>query len=144
MEDENLITLLEFAVDKAVTALQQDQRFRPFAYGLGKNQEQIAFTTDIEDETLAYETLTNELKQAAKERRVNAIALLLDSPIPASFNFEGEQGIRIHIEHRDQMNEKLAGRFLYIPYQVLKKGSAVEVQLFQPRPVAFACEIFVN
>lgn len=143
MEDEDLIVILEYAIQEAVELLQQKKGFKPFAYGLGKSKDRIAFSSDHEDEDAAYESLTQDLVQAAKENQIDAAVLFLDTTIPDSFNIQGDKSIRIHVEHRDQMDKKIAARFLYLPYEIIQEEKGIKVLLSHPKPVAFPHEIFV-
>jgi hypothetical protein len=145
VEDENLLEMLEFAVGEAIESLSHEQTFKPFAYALDHENQMIAFTSDYDEQETAYESLTQGLKKGAKEERIKAIVLLQNTPIPATFNIQGEQSIRVHVEHSENIDEKIAARFLYIPY-VLEalEDERFDVKLSKPEPVAFPHEIFIR
>ncbi len=144
MEDENLLQMLEFAVGEAVEVLAIKECFDPFAYALTHDNEVMNIQSDAKGDG-RYESLWQNLKDSASKQEIKAIVLLQESDVPAHFNIEGKRSIRVHIEHSENIDEKIAGRFLYIPYTLSKDSSGlIDVHLFKPEPVAFVHEIFVS
>ena len=143
MEDENLLQMLEFAVGEAVETLAVKESFEPFAYALTHDNDVMNVQCNVRGDE-RYEVLWQSLKDSAGKQEIKAIVLLQESDLPEHFNIEGKRSIRVHVEHSENTDEKIAGRFLYIPYNLSKDDKGlIDVHLFKPEPVAFVHEIFV-
>ena len=141
MEDEFLFEMLEEAVAFAADDLVLKGNFKPFAYALTVDNKSIPFNSDKGDDTDAYDTLWQKLKEQVKAAKFKAVVLLQESSAVESFNLPTQQCIRVHVESSDNLHEKIGARCLYIPYELYQKEGKQEIKLFQPKPIAFPHEI---
>jgi len=146
VDNEELFLMLEACVDKASAQLIQGNVLESFAMVLEQNNETRHIHVEEEKGEERYEALLRELRHAAKNQNINAIALLSNVTIPDNFNPTVSTGIRIHIEEKNfQAQNKLSARLLYVPYQLFKTPTdkTIQIQLHDPIPVGLPCEIFV-
>jgi hypothetical protein len=78
-----------------------------------------------------------------EERPIDIVVLLSDVSMPQNIGEEGiESGIRVHLEERSQQHKKIAGRYIYVPYQLqrLAGEEQIHAKLFAPSAVSFPSE----
>jgi hypothetical protein len=145
MDDEKLFEMLETCVASAVTALENEEPLYPFAMVLDTDNTARHVRNGEEDQQKRYERLLEMLRAEAQEKKIKAAALLARVTIPSGYSPAVPEGIRIHVEERSSSGEKLAARFLYIPYQLYRteEDAKVQVKLHNPIPVGFPSEIFL-
>ena len=146
MDDEKLFEMVDECVGFAKSLLEESQTLYPFAMILDEDEEIQSMKNDAADQEESYELLLEALRSEAQKGQITAVALLARVTIPSAFSPAVPEGIRIHIEEKRSSGEKLAARFLYIPYQLYKTGensTKVSVRLHDPIPVGFPSEIFV-
>ena len=145
MDDEKLFEMLDEAVARAVAILENAENLEPFAMILEADDTSRHLSLDESDAEKHYMLLLEALRAEAKSGEIKAAALLARVTIPDNFGPEVPEGIRIHVEDRGSSHEKLAGRLLYIPYQLYRgEGSGkISVHLHHPIPVGLPSEIFI-
>jgi hypothetical protein len=145
MDDEKLFEMVEACVASAVTALENEEPLHPFAMVLDPEGTTRRVDDGEEEQQKRYERLLEMLKAEAREKKIDAAALIARVTIPSSYNPAVPEGIRIHIEERASSGKKLAARFLYIPYQLYRaeNEAKIAVRLHNPIPVGFPSEIFL-
>ncbi|MGA7964755.1 MAG: hypothetical protein WCB49_02455, partial [Gammaproteobacteria bacterium] len=81
----------------------------------------------------------------AEETKITALAIIARVTIPKHYKAPVDDGLRIHLEERHKADDKIGGRFLYVPYQLFADSDAskITIQLHNPIPVAFPPEIFI-
>ncbi len=146
MNDERVFELLDECVAFAKEQLETEQELTPFAMYLNTDAAIESLHNDETDQHARYEQLHETLKLQAEQGKIIAVALLAKVTIPEHFSPSVSEGIRIHIEEKASSDNKLAGRFLYIPYQLYKTEDGdekIHVHFHNPIPVGFPSEIFL-
>jgi hypothetical protein len=145
MDDERLFEMIEACVASAVKALENDEPLHPFAMVLDADGTSRHVGDGSEDHQKRYEKLLEALRIEARKKEIMAAALLARVTIPSGYAPAVPEGIRIHVEERASSGEKLAARFLYIPYQLYRteEEAKIAVRLHNPIPVGFPSEIFL-
>lgn len=146
MDDEKVFEMLDECVAFAKEQLETRQELTPFAMVLNTKEEIESLHNNEPDPHARYEQLHETLKLQAKQGSIIAVALLAKVTIPEHFSPTVSEGIRIHIEEKASAHEKIAGRFLYIPYQLYKTEEGdekISVHFHNPIPVGFPSEIFL-
>ena len=146
MDDEKLFEMLEECIAHAVGFLENDEPLHPFAMTLEADDTAQHLALDEPDPEKRYMALLEALKAEAKTGKIKAAVLLARVTIPESFNPDVPEGLRLHVEERTSASEKLAARFLYVPYQLYRRkgDTKVSVHLHHPIPVGFPSEIFTQ
>ena len=145
MHEEQLFEMVNEAVEFAKEELETKQSLDPFAMILFENGNVQSLKSDTTEEKRQYEKLITMLKErVAEDTTITAVALVARVTIPPHYKAPVDDGLRIHLEERDKADNKIGGRFLYVPYQLFadSDGSKVSMQLHNPIPVAFPPEIF--
>ena len=143
--DERALKVLEKAVYKAQVSLEQTKHFQPFIMLLNDAGEIEIFENEIKDSAESYAALEEILNERIKERDVDVLVLLVDTLIPDKFVKDVPSGIRLHLEEKSQIHNKIGARFLYVPYELCKAGdSDMFVKLHTPIPVGFPAEYIVD
>jgi len=153
MDNEELFLMLEEGIALASEQLTQGSALESFAMVLENDKNTRHISVDEMHSEARYEALLEVLRSEAEAENIIAIALLSNVTIPENFNAEVSTGIRIHVEEKQRplqntssqnIHDKLSARLLYIPYQLFKTttNETVQIQLHNPIPVSFACEIF--
>lgn len=144
-EDEKAFSILEQAVYKAKKSLEQTKHFQPFLMLLNDAGEIEFFENDIEDSRKSYAKLEETLKVHMQSNDVDIMVLVVDTLIPDKFVKDVSSGIRLHLEEKSQINNKIGARYLYVPYELCKAGeSDIFVKLHTPIPVGFPAEYIVK
>ena len=145
MHEEQLFEMVNKAVLFAKEALETKQEFTPFAMLLYRNGFIENVTSKEENPHEQYDNLVEQLQTMVLDApKVTGIAIVASVSIPAHYKPPVESGIRIHLEERHKVDEKIGGRFLYVPYQLLQKSGTelIEAHLHNPIPVGIPQEIF--
>ena len=145
IDDEKAFKVLEEAVTKAQESLEKTKHFQPFLMLLNNAGEIEIFENEIKDSTQSYNSLEKILKESIKMGDVDVMVLAVDTVIPENFANDIPNGIRLHLEEKSQINEKIAARFLYVPYELCKVENAeMYVKLHAPIAVGFPAEYIVK
>ena len=142
-DDERGLMMLEKSIYEARDMLEKEQTFRPFALLLDTDGNIERLENDIGDVQDAYMALYEEIKLCVEEKPIDIVVLLADVSIPENIGEAGvESGIRVHLEERSQLHKKIAGRHIYVPYQLqrLAGEEAIHAKLFAPTAVSFPSE----
>lgn len=145
MNDELLFGLVEECVAFAVARLEASEPLSPFAMAIDGGGVIESFHNKESGHEKSYELLLETLRDEARKGKIEAIALLARVTIPSNYNPDVPEGLRVHIEERSKAGEKIAARFLYIPYQLYRANGGetkLMVKLYNPIPVGFQAEIF--
>jgi hypothetical protein len=143
--DERALQVLEKAVYHAQDLLEQTKHFQPFLMLLNDAGEIELFENEIEDSIKSYTALEKTLKERMQSNDLDIVVLVVDTLIPDKFVKDVPSGIRLHLEEKSQIHNKIGARFLYVPYELCKAGdSDMFVKLHTPIPVGFPAEYIVN
>ncbi len=147
MHEEQLFEMVNKAVLHAKEALEEQQEFQPFAMMLYRNgyvdQEESPESSHEEQ----YDMLLAKMRSAIQDApKITGVAIVAPVSIPGQYKAPVESGIRIHLEERHKSDDKIGGRFLYVPYQLYKQSGSekVEVHLYDPIAVGIPQEIFTK
>jgi hypothetical protein len=144
-DDEKAFRILEQAVFKAQKSLEQTKYFQPFLMLLNDAHEIEVFENEIEDSIESYAVLEEALKMRMLKNDMDVMVLVVDTLIPEKFVKDVTSGIRLHLEERNQINNKIGARFLYVPYELCKVGDEdMFVKLHTPIPVGFPAEYIIK
>ena len=144
-EDEKAFKVLEEAVQKAQESLEKTKHFQPFLMLLNDTGTIEVFENEIKDSTQSYAVLEEILKESIKMGDVDVMILAVDTVIPENFVKDIPHGIRLHLEEKSQIDEKISARFLYVPYELCKLGNdEMYVKLHAPIAVGFPAEYIVK
>ncbi len=143
--DEIALQVLEKAVYHAQELLEQTKHFQPFLMLLNDAGEIELFENEIEDSIKSYTALEKTLKARMQSNDLDIIVLVVDTLIPDKFVKDVPSAIRLHLEEKSQIHNKIGARFLYVPYELCKAGdSDMFVKLHTPIPVGFPAEYIVD
>ena len=144
-QDEKAFKLLEKAVYKAQESLAQTKHFQPFLMLLNVAGEIEVFENEVKDSTESYTLLEKTLKERIKNTDIDVLVLVVDTLIPDKFAEDISSGIRLHLEEKSQIDNKIGARFLYVPYELCKVGDGeMFVKLHAPIPVGFPAEYIIK
>jgi len=142
--DVRAFTLLEQAVEKAQTSLANTKYFQPFLMLLTDDGKVEVYENEIKDSTQSYEDLEEQLKVRLTSKDIDIMILAVDTVIPEQLSQGISSGIRLHLEEKSQMHNKIGARFLYVPYALCQVGEGeMFVKLYAPIPVGFPAEYIV-
>ena len=141
-QDEKAFNILEKAVYKAQESLEQTKHFQPFLMLLNDAGEIEVFENEIKDSTESYTLLEEILKtRISTYNDIDIMVLVVDTLIPDKFVEDVPNGIRLHLEEKSQIDNKIGARFLYVPYELCQVGDGeMFVKLHAPIPVGFPAE----
>jgi hypothetical protein len=144
-DDEKAFKVLEEAVQKAQESLEKTKHFQPFLMLLNDTGTIEVFENKITDSTKSYAMLEKILKESIKMGDVDVMVLAVDTAIPENFVKNVPHGIRLHLEEKSQIDEKISARFLYVPYELCKvENGEMYVKLHAPIAVGFPAEYIVK
>jgi len=144
-DDEKALGLIETAVYKAQVLLAEENAFKPFLMLLNEAGEQELFDNILENQDESYAMLENTLEERLKKGDIELMVLLREAGVPAKFNSLTKQSIRVHLEEKSQIEQKIGGRFLYVPYErVQNPNETISVILHPPLPVGFPAQYIVK
>ena len=142
-DDERGLMMLERSIYEAQAMLEKEQSFKPFALLLDTEGNIERLENSVENVQDAYMALYEEIRLCVEERSIDIVVLLSDVSMPQNIGEEGiESGIRVHLEERSQQHKKIAGRYIYVPYQLqrLAGEEQIHAKLFAPSAVSFPSE----
>ena len=145
MHEEQLFDMVNEAILFAKEALEGEQELAPFAMLLYRNGFIESVTSKENNPHEQYDNLVETLQtMVLNAPKITGVAIVATVSIPAQYKAPVESGIRVHLEERHKVDEKIGGRFLYIPYQLLQKSGteSIEAHLHNPIPVGIPQEIF--
>ena len=145
MHEEQLFEMVNEAIIFAQNELQKCQELNSFAMVLYKNGYVESVTADEKSHDLQYDKLIETLRQrVSDEPKITGIAVVATVNIPDHYKAPVASGIRIHLEEKHKSDDKIGGRFLYVPYQLYKGANSdeIQIQLHDPIPVGIPQEIF--
>lgn len=144
-QDEKAFLILEKAVYKAQESLEKTKHFQPFLMLLNDAGEIEIFENEVQDSTESYTLLEEILKERIKNTDIDVMVLVVDTLIPDKFVEDVSSGIRLHLEEKSQIDNKIGARFLYVPYELCKIGDGeMFVKLNAPIPVGFPAEYILK
>lgn len=144
-QDEKAFNILEKAVYKAQASLEQTKHFQPFLMLLNDAGEIEVFENEIKDSTESYALLEETLETRIQKADVDIMVLVVDTAIPDKFVEDVSTGIRVHLEEKSQIDNKIGARFLYVPYELCQvKDGKMFVKLHAPIPVGFPAEYIIK
>jgi hypothetical protein len=146
MYEEQLFEMVNEAVEFAKEELETKQSLYPFAMILFEDGNVQSLKSDTAEEKKQYEKLITMLKERVTgDKKITALAIIARVTIPDHYKAPVDEGLRIHLEERHRADDKIGGRFLYVPYQLFADSdtSKITMQLHNPIPVAFPPEIFI-
>lgn len=145
IQDEKSFNILEKAVYKAQESLEKIKHFQPFLMLLNDAGEIEVFENEAEDSAEGYALLEEVLKTRINSGDVDVMVLVVDTIIPDKFVENVTSGIRLHLEEKSQIDNKIGARFLYVPYAFCRAGDDESfVKLYAPTPVGFPAEYIVK
>ena len=144
-QDEKAFLILEKAVYKAQESLEKTKHFQPFLMLLNDAGEIEIFENEVQDSTESYTLLEEILKERIKNTDIDVMVLVVDTLIPDKFVEDISSGIRLHLEEKSQIDNKIGARFLYVPYELCKVGDGeMFAKLNAPIPVGFPAEYILK
>jgi len=147
MDEEALFDLVNEAVMYAKEEIEKGVELKPFSMVLYDDGTIGSVNTVNEtDHDVVYEKLIVMLREkTAKETAIASIAIVSRVMIPKQYDATAESGIRVHLEERHKVGNKIGARFLYVPYQLYKNSDTdkITMQLHTPIPVSFPPEVFI-
>ena len=147
MQEDQLFEMVNEAVLFAQQELELKQALIPFAMLLYKNGFVESISTQEKDPETQYDDLVEKLREMVSDApKITGVAIVAAVSIPAQYKAPVESGIRIHLEEKHKSDNKIGGRFLYVPYQLYKQSGSdtIQTQLHEPIPVGIPQEIFVK
>ena len=103
------------------------------------------YENEVEDSHKSYSILENILRERVANGDVDVMVLAVDTLIPENFVQDVPSSIRLHLEEKSQIDKKIAGRFLYVPYELFQIGDGeMFVKLHNPISVGFPAEYIVR
>jgi len=145
IQDEKSFNILEKAVYRAHESLEKIKHFQPFLMLLNDAGEIEVFENEAEDSAEGYALLEEVLKTRINSGDVDVMVLVVDTIIPDKFVENVSSGIRLHLEEKSQIDNKIGARFLYVPYAFFRTGDDESfVKLYAPTPVGFPAEYIVK
>lgn len=136
MDEDSLFEMVERCVADAMLALEHNRPFVPFAKLLMNDRTHRDIPCADENEQACYEALLERLGAEVKMDDVDAVAITARVTIPEQYNAPSPQGIRIHIEEKALIHQKLSARLLYIPYDLLETESGGRRSVVLHNPIA--------
>jgi hypothetical protein len=144
-DDEKAFKILEKAVQKAQESLEKTKNFQPFLMLLNEAGETEVFENEIEDSAESYSLLEETAKASIKMGDVEVMVMAVDTLIPENFVEDVPQAIRLHLEEKSQIDQKIAARFLYVPYELRQvENEEMYVKLYAPIAVGFPAEYILT
>ena len=140
-DDEKALQVLHKAVEIAQENLVEKKEFKPFLLLLNDTQEELLFKNEEIDSNKSYELLEDLAKEKIATKNIEVMVLAVDTIVPEKFSKDTPMGIRLHLEEKSQLNNKLGARFIYVPYELCKIGDGeMFVKLLDPIPVGLPAE----
>jgi len=142
--EDKVVELLEKAVNKASISIEKEMKFRPFLMILDVN----GIVKTIENRALSneesYELLQDSIRGRVMEDDISVAMLVTGDMMPSKYIKDNipMPAIRIHLEDKNQLDKKISGRFLYIPYTLhrIKNSTDIFLKVGTPIPVGFPAE----
>ena len=137
--DEKTLEFLGKAVIKAKESIERDLTFRPFLMTIDSDGVMKIVENHALNDSDSYSLLEDSLTQRVDESRIDMLIIASRDDMPQRFSQEdGSSCIRLHLEERSQLSQKISARFLYIPYLVYEReDGGYFVKLGDPKPVGF-------
>ena len=140
-DDEKALQVLHKAVEIAQENLVEKKEFKPFLLLLNDTQEELLFKNEEIDSNKSYELLEVVAKEKIATNNIEVMVLVVDTIVPEKFSKDTPMGIRLHLEEKSQLHNKLGARFIYVPYELCKIGDGeMFVKLLDPIPVGLPAE----
>ena len=140
-DDEKALQLLHKAVDIAQKNLIKNKQFNPFLLLLNDTQEELFFENKEKNNDKSYELLENLAKEKIAKESIEIMILAVDTIIPEKFAKDTPMGIRLHLEEKSQVENKIGARYIYVPYELCRVGEGeLFIKLHHPIPVGILTE----
>ena len=143
-QDEKAYRLLEASVNRAQSALETKKHFKPFLLLLNDKGVVEFFDNEEEDSAQSYILLEALLRVRIKENDVEVLVLAVETTMPERLTKDTGSAIRLHLEEKSQLENKIGARFIYVPYTLCTTGEdMLSVSLFSPVPVGLRAEYII-
>lgn len=143
-QDEKAFRLLEESVDRARSALQKTKHFQPFLLLLNDKGTVEFFDNEEQDSAQSYVLLEELLRVRIEENDVEVLVLAVETTMPETFAKDTPSAIRLHLEEKSQLENKIGARFIYVPYALCSTGEdELSVSLFAPVAVGLRAEYII-
>jgi hypothetical protein len=144
--EERAFNVLEQAIAKAQESLEKTKSFQPFAMVLKCNGELEFFKNELKDTIESYEELEKRVKELVCSSDIDVLAMAVDTSIPENFSKNTPQSIRLHVEEKCRVDNKIGARYIYVPYELYqsKEKQNLQVKLQAPIAVGFPAEYIVK
>ena len=142
--DDRAMLVLEKAVYRAQSLLEETQNFKPFMIILDDDGSIDIVENEVEESTESYALLGDTLRVRIKEGNVDLMVMAVDTLIPENFVQDVPSSIRLHLEEKSQIDKSVSARFIYVPYTLHKVEEEIFTKLHTPIPVGFPAEYIVK
>ncbi len=142
-DDEKALKLLENAVTKAQTSIEESTTFRPFLMTMAIDGTIKTIENREPTDEGSYALLEESITDRARQNKLEVIVLAIKDRLPNKFsNGKVQSCIRLHIEEQSQLSKSISARFIYIPYTLhrIEGENRLHVNLEQAHPVGFPAE----
>jgi len=138
--DEKTLEFLGKAIIKAKESIEKSLTFRPFLMTIDSDGVMKSVENHALNDADSYSLLEDSLTQRVEESRIDMLIIAIQDSMPERFSQEhGSNCIRLHLEERSQLSQKISARFLYIPYIIYRTedDDRYHLELGNPEPVGF-------
>ncbi len=143
-QDEKAFRLLEASVNRAQSALEKTKHFQPFLLLLNEKGVLEFFDNEEQDSAQSYHLLEELLRVRIKENDVEVLVLAVETTMPETFDKDTPSAIRLHLEEKSQLENKIGARFIYVPYTLCTTAKdELSVKLFAPVAVGLRAEYII-
>lgn len=142
MNEEVVYSLIENSIGMAVSKLENEQQFKPYALTLSSKHETVVIEKEPNNDIELYESIFLEIKEDIANKDIEIIAIVALVDIAEHFKSEYKKAIRIHIEQKSLKDKEVGGKFIYAPFQIFKIDDEHKVELYEPFSVGFISDIF--
>ena len=143
-QDEKAFRLLEASVNRAQSTLEKTKHFQPFLLLLNEKGVVEFFDNEEQDSAQSYHLLEELLRVRIKENDVEVLVLAVDTRMPETFAKATPSAIRLHLEEKSQIKNKIGARFIYVPYELCSTGKDERfVRLEAPVAVGLRAEYII-
>ena len=144
--EERAFSILEKAVSKAQESLEKTKNFQPFAMILKCDGSIKLLENQIIDAIESYSDIEKRVKELANCTDIDVLTMAVDTSIPENFAKSTPQSIRLHVEEKCRVENKIGARYIYVPYELYqsKKEQNLQVKLQAPIAVGFPAEYVVG
>jgi hypothetical protein len=144
ISDDKVIELLEKAVNRAKISIEKEMSFRPFLMTLDNKGIIKTIENGASTKEESYELLQDSIRGRVQESQMEVAVLVTGDMMPSRYVKDNipTPSIRIHLEEKSQLEQKISARFIYVPYTLhrIKNSIDIFVKIGTPVPVGFPAE----